>query len=158
MSTELATVTEVQGPRVVVETRRESSCSVCAARAGCGTAVIGKALGRRRSRMRALSTLRLSPGDEVEISLDQGRLFQASLLMYGVPLTGLFAGAGLAEMLHAPEWVTVLAAGCGLLLGLVLVRRGTARLGRDPRFQPQVTRLRRRGTVGPGCATGERPG
>ncbi len=139
MSTETGVVVDVQGDHLVVETRRQGTCGACAARAGCGAALIGRALGRRRSHVRAVSGLRLKPGDEVSLSMDEGRVLHASMLMYGLPLLGLLSGALAAELLGAAEWVVVIAGAAGLIIGLGMVRRRACRLQADARFRPLVT-------------------
>ncbi|MCC8999186.1 MAG: SoxR reducing system RseC family protein, partial [Candidatus Contendobacter sp.] len=72
MIEEQAVVVETGDGYAWVETRRRSACSACATSEGCSTAVLAKAWGDRRARVRAISNLSLQPGDSVIIGLAEG--------------------------------------------------------------------------------------
>jgi sigma-E factor negative regulatory protein RseC len=109
---------------------------------GCGSAALAKVWGDRPSRVRAISTLPLQPGDTVMVGLAEGALLRGSLLVYLLPLTLLLAGAllGQAAFAGAGEEPVVLAGAAGLGLGFVAARIGSRRWRSDARFQPVVVR------------------
>lgn len=141
MIEEQGRVVAVEPGAVWVETLRRSSCCGCAAKAGCGQGVLDKlGLGARRGHVRALSDLQLSVGDAVVIGVREDLLVRASLLVYLLPLVGLFAGALLAERLAVGEPLVILAAVAGLLLAWFGVRWRSVRTADDPALQPVVVR------------------
>lgn len=85
-------------------------------------------------------------GDQVVIGLEEQALLKSSVLLYLIPLLGLFAGAIGYEMLaiYAPllrsELLTVLAGFVGFIAGLVWVRRVTVKMSSDPRLIPVILR------------------
>ncbi len=138
MIEQTATVVRTEGPLAWVEAERESSCGQCAARKGCGTAVLANVLGRRSARMRALNPVEARPGERVVIGLEEGALLRGALAVYLLPLLTLIGGA----MLGAPYGDGAAVAGGlgGFLLGLAGVRRFSRRIARDPRYQPVILR------------------
>jgi sigma-E factor negative regulatory protein RseC len=142
MIEEQAVVVEAGDGYAWVETQRRSACGACAASGGCGTAVLAKAWGDRRSRVRAVSTLPLQSGDTVIVGLAEGALLRGSLLVYLLPLVLLLAGAllGQAAFAGAGEEPVVLASAVGLGLGFLAARVLSRRLRGDTRFQPVVIR------------------
>jgi len=63
-------VVGVEPGAVWVETLRQSTCSSCAANAGCGQGVLQRlGAGASRGRVRALCDLHLSVGDSVVLGL-----------------------------------------------------------------------------------------
>lgn len=128
-----------------VETQRRSSCDKCSANAGCGTSVLSRVLGQRRTRVRALDPLGAQAGDEVIIGIEDAMLVRSSLAAYLVPLLGLLLGAlsggalgrrlGLGE-----ETGSILCALAGLAATLVWLRFHSRRTARDRRYQPVVLR------------------
>ena len=142
MIEEQAVVVEAGDGYAWVETQRRSVCGTCSASEGCGTAVLAKIWGERRTRVRAISALPLQPGDAVIVGLAEGALLRGSLLVYLLPLTLLLAGAllGQAAFAGAGEEPVVLASAVGLGLGFLVARIGSRRLRDDARFQPLVVR------------------
>lgn len=145
MIEERAEVVGREGRFVWVETQRRSTCEACGANKGCGTATLGKVLGRRRSRVRALDAHGAQPGESVIIAIREDALLRGSLALYFVPLVLLLvfaaAGQGLApRLLLNPEPVSILAGAAGLLVGFAWVRRFTHQARYDQRYQPVVLR------------------
>jgi len=101
-------VVAVEPGAVWVETLRKSTCSSCSVKAGCGQGLLDQ-LGAsgRRGYVRALSDLQLSVGDAVVIGVREDLLVRGSLLVYLLPLLGLFVAAVLAEQMSLSEpWVS----------------------------------------------------
>ncbi len=141
MIEESGRVVAVESGAVWVETLRKSTCSGCSARSGCGQGLLGElGLGPRRGHVRALSELSLSVGDAVIIGVREDLLVRGSLLVYLMPLLGLFAGALLTQSAGAAEPWVVLGGFAGMFLAWYGVRRRSVRTAHDPALQPVVVR------------------
>jgi len=125
-----------------VETQRRSTCGTCAANKGCGTSVIAKVVGNRRSRVRAIDPLGVRLGDEVVVGIEESALVRGSLAVYTVPLLAMLVTAVLARWLWpaAGEPLVVLAGLGGLAGGLLWLRLFAHRVSADRRYQPVILR------------------
>lgn len=146
MVEEQGVVVAVEGHAAWVETQRKAVCDTCSVNKGCGTAVISKALGDKRSRIKVLNgDLPLRVGDEVVIGLQEQALLRGSLIVYGLPLMLMMAAALCADY-AGRQWLGIAAgdpleisAGiAGFVAGLLWVRRFSRRIARDPRYQPVI--------------------
>jgi sigma-E factor negative regulatory protein RseC len=91
--------------------------------AGC-RALHGLFTRRRNLSLHAHNAIRATAGERVRIGIAPDALLAAALWLYGVPLTGLIAGAGAGAVLG--EWQSMTGAAFGLAVGLLLARRHTA--------------------------------
>ncbi len=145
MLEEQGRIVEVRDGYVWVETLRRSSCGQCSINAGCGTSVLSRVLGQRRTRVRALDSLGSKTGDEVVIGIEDAMLLRGSLAAYLAPLLGLLLGAVSGARLAAGlaisgEAASILCALAGLAAGLVWLSFYARRTARDRRYQPVVLR------------------
>jgi sigma-E factor negative regulatory protein RseC len=145
MIEEQGRVIDVHDGYVWVETQRRSSCDKCSANTGCGTSVLSKVLGQRRTRVRALDSLGTKTGDEVVIGIEDAALLRSSLAAYLVPLLGLLLGALCGGTLAArlgisDEAGSILCALAGLAAGIVWLSYYARRTSHDRRYQPVVLR------------------
>lgn len=146
MIEETATVTHADDAFAWVETARQSACGTCAARGGCGTAVLGRVLGQRRTRIRAINTIGAREGDRVIIGLAESALVQGSLAMYLAPVLAMLLAAGAGQVfasnlgLTSGEAVVVAGGLLGMLGGLAWVRGFARRVRYDERYQPVLVR------------------
>lgn len=97
-------------------------------------------VGQQRGLVRALTDLQLAIGDGVVIGIREDLLVRGSLLVYLLPLLGLFAGAMLAEWLALAESFVILAGLGGFLAVWWLVRWRSRQSSDDPALQPVVLR------------------
>ncbi|MBM7060409.1 SoxR reducing system RseC family protein [Pseudomonas sp. UL073] len=149
MIEESGRVVGVESGAVWVETLRKSTCSACAANAGCGQGMLDKlGVGRDRGHVRALSDLRLAVGDAVVIGVDEQLLVRASLLVYLLPLLALIGAAVLAKCLALTEPLIILFGLGGLVLAAFVVRWHSHRLANNPASQPIVLRALLTGSAG----------
>lgn len=141
MIEEQGRVVAVESGAVWVETLRKSTCSTCSANAGCGQGLLDKlGVDSRRGYVRALSNLNLNVGDHVVIGVREDLLVRGSLLVYLMPLIGLFAGAILADQLSLSEPLVILFSLTGLVTSWLGVRWRSARVANEPELQPVVMR------------------
>ncbi len=145
MIEEQGRVIDVRDGYVLVETQRQSSCGKCSLNTGCGTSVLSRVLGQRRTRVRALDSLGAKAGDEVVIGIEDTMLLRSSLAAYLVPLLGLLLGAlggsALAPTLGiSNEAGSILCAFAGMAAGIVWLSYHSRRTAHDRRYQPVVLR------------------
>lgn len=143
-------VVRVEGQFAWVETARRSACHSCSAQAGCGTGLIGRLLGSRRSQVRVLNTPEVQIGDEVVLGMEEQALVRGSIAVYALPLLALIGGALLFEWL-APlglvgDGAAVAGGVGGFAAGVLWLRRFAHRVRNDERYQPVILR-RTRSTV-----------
>ncbi len=136
---ETARVVAVEGRWAWVEAERQSACGQCAARAGCGTAALGKVLGRKVNRVRALNPIGARPGERVAVGVRGTFLVRASVLLYGLPLLAMLAlPLAVSALWGVGEGGQILAALAGLAWGLLWVRRRSRR--QDAAWQAVILR------------------
>ena len=129
-----------------VQTTRTSLCGQCSANQGCGTASLGQLFGQKKTVVTVVNHKGAKVGDQVVIGLEEQALLKSSVLLYFIPLLGLFAGAIGYDMLanYTPlvssELLTVLAGFIGLVAGLAWVKRVTVKMSSDPRLIPVILR------------------
>ena len=142
MIEETATVVAVHGDYAEVETERRSSCGGCEARHGCGTSLLAKVFGAKRSRMQAMNAVAAQPGERVVIGLAENALLKISLASYLVPLLGLLVGAMAGEALAAgqTEAYSMLGGLAGLGAGLGWLYRFARRSRGHAAYQAVVLR------------------
>jgi sigma-E factor negative regulatory protein RseC len=125
MIKEKATVISRSGDLAEVQMQRQSACSHCEMSQGCGTGAIGRLLGKRSKPVEIKVDQDLKPGDQVEIGLPDKAFLRAGLLIYGMPLLGLFIGLMLAESIGSnvdlsSDLIAFIFALVGLVLGLFI--------------------------------------
>lgn len=150
MIEERARVIEAGAGYAWVETERRSACGSCHGSEGCGAAVLAKAMGHRRARLRALSGIPVQAGDEVVVGIDERALLQGSLAVYITPLIAMVAGAAVGEQVIGSEAAGILLGAAGLLGGFLWLRHAGS-IHHNPQFQPVV--LRRTAEPGAGGMT-----
>jgi sigma-E factor negative regulatory protein RseC len=146
MIEETARIIEVQGDFAWVETQRTTTCGSCSANKGCGTAVLAKVLGTRRTRIKVLNTFATKTGEEVIIGLHENALVQGSLAVYAVPLLAMLIFALVGEVFNArlsitqTEGMTIFFGLAGLAGGFLWLRHYAASISKDTRYQPVILR------------------
>lgn len=142
--TERARVLRVADGVAWVQCESQSGCARCAAGEGCGGGLFAKLLrGRLEELPVTLPADRVRdplPGDWLLIGLSTSAVQSASLLMYGLPLAGLLAGAMGSAFMLANDLVALAGALLGLSAGLWLARRQATKLGSDGRLRPVLLR------------------
>lgn len=127
----------VEGDQALVALASQSACGSCAAKSGCGTSVLGSLFPKRHQQLRVDNSQAAKPGDRVVIGLPEAGLQRASLLLYGVPLLGLIAGAVAGDHWGGSEPQAILGGLFGSVAGLWWVRHRSLRA---PGLQPVMMR------------------
>lgn len=94
MLEEVATVTAYNPDGwVTVEIELKSACNHCSSSENCGTSTVAKAFSVKRQRFSLMSEKPCEVGDLLKLALPESVIIKAALLVYIVPLMGLFIGA-----------------------------------------------------------------
>jgi sigma-E factor negative regulatory protein RseC len=149
---EIAQVVDVEGDHLVVEIQRQSACGGCAVNKGCGTAVLQKVLGRKRSLIelsydqKQFTNNKISIGDSVILGLPERALVKGSAAVYALPLCFLILFAILGEIVAEQmsvsnvDSISIMFAIVGLMVALIWLRLFSSRVSNDPQYQPRVLR------------------
>lgn len=127
MIEEQGRVAAVDGDSIWVETIRNSTCTSCSARQGCGQHLSD--LNRKYRTDHAFAYIRvasqwsLSEGDRVILGIPESSLLKASALVYLLPLVMMMGALWLASLFGGGDAMLALAVAGGLLLGFLLVRK-----------------------------------
>lgn len=146
MIEETATVVSCLNNQAKLEVLRQSTCSSCNAKSGCGTAVFSKTLGKKVSQVTVENTLNLQVGDKVVVGLQESALLTGSAIVYLLPLIMLLVFAILGQWVakqffaNTTELMIVGFAGAGFVLAMKMVSRFSRKIKNDDRFQPVLIR------------------
>jgi len=132
MTQEIVVVTELGDGGVWVEGVQKSACNSCNARSGCGQHSLSK-LGRPM-RLWVEGGEHLKVGQEVILSMPTSGLAISALLLYGLPLLALIAGASIGQSFG--DLYAALAGLAGLSGGFFLARIISAHY--QDRWQPKL--------------------
>ena len=128
MIEEEAYVAEVADGRVWIEKSPGSACAGCAE--SCPSSLAGGLFGGKRVRLPVDCGLALRPGDKVVVGVAEDALLGASLLVYLLPLLGLFAGALLGKFLAGSDLASALGGLSGLGLSFAGLKSSRLPSGR----------------------------
>lgn len=140
---ESGTVVEARGRTALVRMRRTSSCSGCASAGLCHAGS-----GENERLLEARNDAGAAAGDAVRVSVAARAVISASARIYLVPVAGLLAGAGVAQVL-AGAFVAADAAAkaagfggiAGAILGVLLGRHLGRRAEAVGAPLPRITRI-----------------
>ncbi len=140
--TTIGIVLTARDGRAEVSTSRSGACGHCSERASCGV----DATSTRPEVVTVDNPIDAQPGDLVELTLASGTAFRLSLIIWGLPLLGLIAGAAAGVALHRPlglseDVATLLGVGAGLALAIAIMRRFNRNATGDERLRPSITRV-----------------
>lgn len=125
-------------PHALVEVDAAFSCARCAEGKGCGAGLLGRTTGSRRVDALIGGGLTVREGDEVRIELAPSNLLQASMIVYGLPLSGAVLGAAVAYLAGLGELYAAMAALGGILAGLTVARLRLLRSDCLRQFTPTI--------------------
>lgn len=141
MIEEQAIVVGVKGECVEIQMQRQSACSHCELNKGCGTGAIGRMLGHRSKPLLIENTLNLKSGDHILLGMPDRSFLKASLLLYGLPLGLLVAGAVIGEtVFNGSEMLVLISAASGFLGGLFIAARLAGKRFAE-QFNPRILQI-----------------
>jgi len=117
-----ATIIEVDGNTVWLQAERESTCSNCQVKKGCGTGLLAKHVGKKFSKISVHKTTDVALGEVVTLVIPEQALLQGAALMYLLPLTLLFLFSIISRSFGLGEGTQILAGLAGLATGFAIVK------------------------------------
>ncbi len=149
MIEDIATVIEVNGENVVVESVRKSACSGCGAKSGCGTNVLATLFDKtsENPRLTLKNTVGAKEGEKVVIGVDERVVIKSSFFVYIVPVLSMifFAAIGIviAEDIGLTSDNSSMILGVfGLLLGFGWLFLYSKKLATEKQYQPIILRIK----------------
>ena len=127
------------GSSATVEVDTATFCERCASGKGCGAGVFGSGRGPRRFDAPIVNGAEFKAGDEVQVELAPESVLRAAWIIYGTPLAGALAAAGIAYMVEMTDGRSLLAILVGLLLGGYIGRQRLRRSECLRQFTPVIT-------------------
>ena len=107
-----------------VETIQQSTCTACSAKNGCGQTLLNR-LGVRSVRIRVLMgdrpVSRYQPNAAIEIGIPEEVIVKVSVIVYLIPIVLSLGFSLIMHHIVNLEWLTILAAFIGFMVGLKLV-------------------------------------
>ena len=146
MIEETATVVSCVDDQAKLEVQRQSTCSSCNAKSGCGTAIFSKSLGKKVSQVTVVNTMNLRVGDKVIVGLQENALLTGSAIVYLLPLVLMLVFAILGQFLsekffeYVSELMVIGFAAAGFIVALKLVNQFSNKIKNDKRYQPILIR------------------
>lgn len=109
-----------QGGVEVESAGTTAACAGCVRQGGCGVSMIGRLLGKRRTRAHLAPGVHVEVGDIVVVGLDERALVAGALATFALPIVGMLAGAVGGAIVA--DWATADHAGRDLfaLVGSIL--------------------------------------
>ncbi|CPR17779.1 SoxR-reducing system protein RseC [Brenneria goodwinii] len=147
MIKEWATVVSWQNGIATLNCEQRSGCGSCQSRSTCGTGVLNQLGAPVEHQLRVPCEQPLQVGQRVELGIAEARLLQSAVMVYFVPLVGLFAGSALLQALFANELSAVLGALLGGGLTFLSVKRWAENQGGNGRYQPVILQIARPGEL-----------
>lgn len=89
------TVTALRDGYVYLEGERDTACSSCAAKTGCGAGALSEMIGGKQT-LRLPQTIPMAVGDDVVVAMEPRAFLGAALRAYLLPPLALVVTAGLA--------------------------------------------------------------
>jgi len=116
-----AVVTRCDDKTIWLKAQRQSTCSSCQIKHGCGTGLLSNHVGRRFSEISVDKTDDVRIGQQVQLAIPEQSLLQGAALMYIVPLFIFFLFAVIAKTLNFNEFFEIFSGLSGLFIGFYLV-------------------------------------
>ncbi len=138
MIKEWATVVAWQNGQATLQCDVKASCTQCASRKGCGTRLLNKLGPENTHHIVVEHAQPLVEGQKVELGIGEGSLLGSALLVYMVPLAGLFAVASLFQSFFNNDMLTCAGAVIGGAAGFGIARLCSFRLSLRPSMHPVI--------------------
>lgn len=118
-----AKVIEIKDDTVWLQTERQSTCSQCQVKKGCGTGLLAKHVGQRFSRITVDKTANIRVGQAVTVEIPEQALLHGAALMYLLPLVLLFTFSMTARALELGEFSEISMGLAGLVIGFIWTKQ-----------------------------------
>jgi sigma-E factor negative regulatory protein RseC len=117
-----AKVVAVDEQKIWLDAERQSTCSSCSVKNGCGTGLLEKHVGKKFSRIAVDKTESVVAGQAVDVLIPEEKLLEGTFIVYIVPLLMLFLLSALMRFAEMSPVMEIIGGVAGLILGLFLVK------------------------------------
>jgi sigma-E factor negative regulatory protein RseC len=117
-----ARVVSTNNGTALIDPTTTSGCGGCKSRNSCGVSGLGKYFSNNRKAIEVKCDASIHEGDELFVSMSEGDLLKAGLLVYLLPAVLALVGAGVASSIGFGDAGAVLGAGIGFAAGFLLAR------------------------------------
>tara|TARA_R110002111_G_scaffold25053_1_gene55301 strand:+ start:964 stop:1383 length:420 start_codon:yes stop_codon:yes gene_type:complete len=131
-----ATVIEVDDETIWLQAERQSTCSQCQVKQGCGTGMLAKHVGKRFSKIAVNKTVETTVGQVVTIAIPEQALLEGAVRMYLLPLALLLLFSIMARAGQLGEAIEIIAGLGGFAGGCIWVKHSLKNKKDD--FQAKV--------------------
>jgi len=138
MLKETGIVTRIENDWAWVNTQSRLACSSCKVESTCGTAILEKYLAGKVFISKIKNELSAKVGDQVVIAIPKASVTQASIVVYCIPLFGLFIAALLVDFWLNSEAHAIAAGFVGFIGGLFVVRYYNRKIENNEHYQPKM--------------------
>ena len=117
-----ARVVSAKNGTALIDPTTTSGCGGCKSRNSCGVSGLGKYFSNNRKAIEVKCDASIREGDELFVSMNEGDLLKAGLLVYLLPAVLALVGASAASSMGFGDAGAVLGAGIGGAAGFLLAR------------------------------------
>ena len=117
-----ARVISISNGTARIDPTTTSGCGACKSKNSCGVSGLGKYFSNNRQAIEMPCDEGIHEGDELSVSMSEGDLLKAGLLVYLLPAVLALVGAGVASSVGFGDVGAVLGMVAGFFAGLLLAR------------------------------------
>ncbi len=117
-----ARVVSISNGTAQIDPTSTSGCGGCKSRNSCGVSGLGKYFSNTRKSIEVDCDASIREGDELRLSMSEGDLLKAGLLVYLLPVVLSLVGAGVASSMAFGDVGAVLGMMIGFVAGLLLAK------------------------------------
>jgi sigma-E factor negative regulatory protein RseC len=117
-----ARVISIHNGTARIDPTTTSGCGGCKSRNSCGVSGLGKYFSNNRQAIEVPCDAGIHEGDELSVSMSEGDLLKAGLLVYLLPAVLSLVGAGVASSMGFGDAGAVLGMAIGFVAGFLLAK------------------------------------
>jgi sigma-E factor negative regulatory protein RseC len=117
-----ARVVSISNGTAQIDPTTTSGCGGCKSKNSCGVSGLGKYFSNTRKSIEVSCDSSIRAGDELQLSMSEGDLLKAGLLVYLLPVVLSLFGAGVASSMGFGDAGAVLGMVIGFAIGFLLAR------------------------------------
>jgi sigma-E factor negative regulatory protein RseC len=134
--TESAKILSIEEDWVCLEAQNTRHCSACSAHASCGHRLLSKLHPDRGRQIKVRrNEFKGQSGDTATIGIDEKLVLRLSVMFYLMPLLSMITVMLIADIMGIDDYLVILSALAGLILGIVGLGRITKKNIFNSRYQ-----------------------
>jgi len=126
MIEQAARVLRVENENAILEVQKQSECSSCSVRAGCGKSLLDNVFSSKKMQLAVKNSINAKPNDTVIVGIHEAGFVQASFYLYILPLLSFLVFAIVSSLLFKEAdnelWIIIFGV-IGLFAGRRLSRK-----------------------------------